>query len=432
MYGSGYRFLAWCAFVLAICAAGCNGPRYQRDTSAKSSEPVPQPTAVRVVSPKPVSAADASAPISGIVRSKQQVAVAFQVSGSVAEVPVQLGDPVKRGALLAALDKTLFQAQRDQAAGALAQAKAQLDLANAGSRPEEIAAAQAQVDSAQAVVDKAQADYTRAKQLFEQGVIPKQTLEAAYTGLVQAQKALDAATQLLQIAKQGARAEEKQMAEAVVQTAQAALAQAEAQLSFAELKAPFDGSITMRNIEPGQVISAGLPALELADLETLEVLAQIPETRFSEVKLQQAATVTFPVMPQIKLSANISEIAPKADQATRAFALKLKLKDAPHEVLPGMVALVQFQAAELTKGLSIPRRCLIADSVFVVDGDKAFKREIKILADEGNDVVVSGLATSDQVVLNGQDYIKDGETVRVVEGLGMERLVELGESGQTE
>jgi multidrug efflux pump subunit AcrA (membrane-fusion protein) len=429
--GSGFRLLALAALVFGFCATGCNGPRYQRDTSTKTSEPIPQPTAVRVVSPKPVNAADFSAPLSGIVKSKQQVAVAFQVSGSVESVPVNIGDPVKRGTVIAVLDKTLFQAQRDQAAGALAQAKAQLDLANAGSRPEEILALQAQVDSAQAVVEKAQADYDRAQKLFAEGVIPKQTLDAAYTGLVQAQKALEAATQQLNIAKHGARDEEKRLAEAAVQTAQAALAQADAQLSFADLKAPFNGTITLRNIEPGQVISAGLPVLELADLGALEILTQIPEARFAEIKLQQAATITLPVMPQLSLSAIVSEVAPKADQATRAFTMKLKLKNAPREVLPGMVALVQFQSPGLSAGLCIPRRCLIDDSVYVVSGDKAAKRKVQILADQGNDVVVAGLAASDQVVLNGQDFIKDGETVRVVEGLGMERLVELGESGQT-
>lgn len=419
------------ALVALLILAGCNGPRYKRqETTAApagtaSTAATQQLTAVRVVSPQPAADVAAATPLSATLRSAQQVMLAFQVSGQVAQVLKNAGDKVQTGDVLAELDKQLFQAQRDQAAGALAQAQAQLDLTLAGARPEEIAMAQSQVDSAQAVVEKAQADCDRAKKLYEQGVVPKQQLETAETGLKQAQEALKAAQRQLEIAKQGAREEEKQLARAAVQTAQAALRQAEAQLAYATLHAPFTGAVSMRQLEPGQVVAAGMPVFEVANLAQLEAEAAIPEGQFAEITVGQQVKVTFPALPGISAGGTVASIAPRADPATRGFSVKVKLLKAPAEVLPGMVALLSFPVAKAESGLSIPRRCVVDGKVFVVQQGVARQQLVKVIGDKGDNVLVTGLSPDADVVVNGQEYLKDGEQVRIVDAMAMDDLTNL-------
>lgn len=432
--------------LLAGLGSSCNGPRYQRHDTASSERGLvvrsstgsdaaagsdstaaggaAQLTAVRVVSPQPASA-QAAAPLSATLRSTQQALVAFQVGGQVASVTRKLGDKVKAGDVLAQLDTQLFEAQRDQAAGALAQAQAQLELTLAGARPEEVAMAQSAVDSAQAVVDKAQADYDRARKLYDSGVIAKQQLDAAETGLKQAKEGLKAAQRQLEIAKQGAREEEKQLARAAVQTAQAALTQAETQLAYATLKAPFAGAVSMRQLEPGQVIGAGMPVFEVANLDQLEAETALPEGQYTNIAVGQHVQLGFPALPKVSVGGMVDSVAPRADAATRGFSVKVKLDKTPAGVLPGMVALIKLPADEKQAGLTIPRRCIVNGKVFVVESDTVHERAVQVLADQGDEVSVEGLKENEQVVLNGQEYLKDGDQVRVVDALAMDDLTTL-------
>lgn len=413
---------------MLVLVVACNGPRYKRVTE---TEPAPSPvaeswvTAVRVIHPRPANEMSTGQTLSATIKAQKQALLAFQVSGQVATVLVEQGDRVKADDVLAELDKQLFQAQRDQAASLLAQAQAQLDLTLSGGRPEEIAMAQAQVDSAQAQLDKAKADYERALRLYEQGVIPKQQLDAAETGLKQCEQALKAAQQQLALAKQGAREDEKRIAQAAVQAAQASLAQAETQLEYATLRAPFAGSISMRQLESGQVAAAGLPVFEIADTKVLEAQSEVPEDSLASLAPGAQAKLSFPALPGLTVLAEVTSIAPRANPATRGFAITLLLKEPPAQVLPGMIAVLDFSTKLPAEGMVIPRRCLADGYVYVAESSTARKRAVEVIQDLGEDVVVKGLQSSDQIISSGQEYLEDGASIRIVDALGIDDLTTL-------
>ncbi|MBN2081707.1 efflux RND transporter periplasmic adaptor subunit [bacterium] len=408
---------------LLLCAAtGCNGPRWQKQTDEATNH---QATPVRVTRPQPADSVELAAPLSGVVRATGQTQLAFQLNGLVTDVLVAEGQAVSQGQVLARLDSRLFAAQQEQAAGALAQAQAQLDLALSGTRAEQVAQAEAQVKSAEAQYAQAQADYERAQQLYQSGVMAKQALDAAAAGHEQARQALNAAQEQLAMARKGPRDEEIAQARAGVQQASGALNQAATQLDYATLTAPTAGVIVMRKLEPGLIVSSGTPVFELANLDELEVWTEVPESDLPRINTGDPATITFPAAPDVRVAAEIISIAPSAQAATRGFPVKLRLLEEQANVVPGMVAQINLAFAESPGGLVIPQRCLVDHGVYVVEDGRAVWRKLEVLLDIGESVFVDGLEPADQVIVNGQHLVSDGGAVTVVDALAIEELTRL-------
>jgi len=410
------------ALMPVMLAVGC-GPRYSREK--KDTKSVAAVTPVRVAIPQPSSEVNLAAPRSGVVRAAGQVQVAFQLAGLVESVLIEQGDQVVKGQALATLDRRLFNAQHNQAAGALAQAEAALKMAEDGTRSEEIAAARAQVAALQAQAAQTNADYERAKLLFAEGVISRQSLDAAQSGSEQVTQNLAAAEQQLEMALNGPRPEQLDQARAAVQTAQGTFSQAATQLDYATLKSPTSGTVVLRNLEVGQSVAAGMPVFEIADLDSIEVRTEIPEGDLARVTPGDRAELSFPAIPGLAASGTVRSVSPNAQAATRGFPVIIELDEATTGVIPGMVALISLDYHRPPGGLVIPSRAIIDDSVFVVSGGKATRRSIEVLLDLGERAFVDGLEPDSQVLINGQHFVKDGDSVTVVDALGVEELVRL-------
>lgn len=407
---------------LVLMLAGCNGPRWREQAEVDTG---PVPTAVRVVQPQPANAVALSAPLSGVVKATGQVRVSFQVPGLVKDVLVNEGERVKPEQVLARLDQRLFAAQREQAAGGFAQAEAALTMARNGARPEEIAQAVAQVAAAGARFEQLRADYQRARELFEQGVISRQTLDAAESGYRQAEQALVAAGEQLALARKGPRDEEIAQAEAAVQLARGVLMQAETQLDYATLTAPIAGTVVLRQVEPGMSVCAGTPVFELADITDLEVHTEVPEGDLGKIAVGDTVVTSFPASPEIEASGVVHSIAPNAQFGTRGFPIRVTLVSHGEGVLPGMVAKVSFDYMEPPGGVVIPGRCLLDGAVFVVNGGIARRQPVMVLLDKGERVFVDGLGLDDRVIINGQHLISNGDTVNIVDALAIEEITAL-------
>lgn len=433
------------AVVLAgLLAAGCNGPRYQRQSQAAA----PPPRAVRVFTLQAGADSESAGPLTGTVSAASSRALAFQLGGEVRMVSFELGDEVRAGQLLAELDNRMAAAQLSQAEGALGQAEANLALLRAGSRPEEIAAAQAQLDSARAVETQARADLERAEKLFSAGVIARAQLDQARAAATQASNAAESAAQALAIAQQGARPQQIELAAAAVTSARGAAEAARLQLEHCRLLAPADGAITLRSLEPGQIVVAGQPVGELASSGNLEVHTTVPEGGLQQIAPGQPARIEFPALPGIEATASVLRVSPQADPATRGFPLELSISGGHNQtgaaarlesggqgldlaglaavgVRPGVVAIVHIESPSTPAGLRLPRRCIVDGAVFVVVDGHVERREVQQFSSEDEYVLVSGLQAGEQVLLSGQEYVADGEAVQVVSTLGIDELTGL-------
>lgn len=412
----------FCAVLILLPAAfSCNGPRY----SGKQAEDGPRSTAVRVQSPQPATGETLRAPLSGVVQAAGQVRISFQVAGLVDAVFVDEGDVVRQGQQLAHLDLRPFQATLAQAAGQLASAQAQLDLLEEGTRAEDIATAQAQLESAQAVLARAEADYQRAIELFAQGVIARKDYDAAASGYLQAEKGGEAAREQLRKAQEGPRPQEIEQARGAVESASGSRQLAATQLDYAVLKAPAGGVIVMRQLEAGQVVSAGMPVFELADTGQLEISTEIPESDLAQVSAGDKVHAAFPAVPGFEASATVMSVAPNASRTTRGFPVVLRLQEDAGGVAPGMIALVEFAYMKSPGGMRIPARAVIDGHVLIAQDGKAIEKPVQVLLDEGEYLYVDGLNGTDQLIINGQHYVEDGGAVHIVDSLGIGEISRL-------
>ncbi|MCB1216176.1 efflux RND transporter periplasmic adaptor subunit [bacterium] len=376
-------------------------------------------------SPRSGNEVDFRAPLSGTVQSSAQVQLGFQLSGEVAAVLVEEGEQVKAGQLLARLEDDLYQAQVYQAEGASQQAEAQLRLLQNGSRPQELTQARAAVASAEAALERITRDHERLSLLFAQGVVSRSELDALDMAKRQAEESVVQARQQLALSEEGPRLEQIDLAKGALQASSGGLEMARTQLAHTELRAPISGTVTMRMLEPGQNVLAGSPVIELADLSSLEIRTEIPEGDLAAISPGDMADVSFPASPADQTRATLVTIAPRASALTRAFPVTLVMSSAPEGIVPGMVALVTLGFSENPGGLVIRENAIIDDAVFVARDGRAVRIPVERLADRGGLVFVDGLSTDDQVIVNGQNRLAEGDDVVIVDALGISEITGL-------
>lgn len=243
----------------------------------------------------------------------REARLAFNGSEHLAQVLVEEGDQVTSGQVLARLDTELLQKTLDQAEAQVQARQAQLDKLLAGSRPEEIAAAQAKVEAAQARARAARDTWQRLQTLLKRKLTSAEEVELARANAEAAEAELDAARQNLQLLQAGPRAEDIAAARAEVAAARAARALAAQRLADAVLKAPFDGVVRDRLAEPGEFVTPQNPVLSLARLSPVWVRSYLPEPDLGRVRPGMAASIHTDSYPNKTYRGWVGFISPTAE-----------------------------------------------------------------------------------------------------------------------
>lgn len=237
----------------------------------------------------------------------------FNDSGRIARIRVEEGATVRRGQKLAELEPERFRDAVAQAQGQLGAARQQLARLEAGSRPQEIAAARAAVDAARATQHNAQATYRRLHGLAARELVAQQSADDALRALQTANAQLDSARQTLSLAVQGPRREDIDAAREQVKAQAAALALARRQLTDATLYAPADGTVQTRILEPGDMASPAQPVLTLAVTHPVWARAYLPERELGQVAPGMRAAIYSDSFPGQSFPAWIGYISPTAE-----------------------------------------------------------------------------------------------------------------------
>ena len=246
------------------------------------------------------------------------VDLAPKVTGRVIEVRVREGERVKAGDLLVRFDlgETALTVDRDQSSVSSAEARVR-DL-EAGTRSNEIAAAEAEVRDRRAAIELAQKELERQQFLLSRKVGTERDLDRAKTDLDRAQAVLSASESQLKLLREGSRQWQIEQARDEVKRARAQLAQSKTVVSEAELRAPADGIVIHRFIEPGQLVAGGQTGITLAFTNRLYVRAFIPEPRLGLVKQGQTAEVVVDAFKDRTFKAKVAEIASDAEFTPKA------------------------------------------------------------------------------------------------------------------
>ncbi|MBI3568833.1 MAG: HlyD family efflux transporter periplasmic adaptor subunit [Gemmatimonadetes bacterium] len=294
---------------------------------------------------------------SGTVEATE-ASLGFQLAGRIAAIRAREGDRVKAGDTLAVLDRTELDARHTQAEAQLAAARALLSEMERGPRPEELAQAHEGDSTAAARHADAQRDLDRTQQLLRGGAVSQEAADKARLALDVARSQREQAAQQLQLVKQGPRAERVAAQRAAVAQAEAMVRQATAQLANAVVVAPFDGVVTTRHREPGEIVAPGAPVLTLANLGDRWVRIYIAENRLGAIRMGEPATITTDTYADRSYAGEVAFIASEAEFTPRnvqttdervklVYAVKVRITNDTANVLkPGMPADVALHAAK--------------------------------------------------------------------------------------
>ncbi|RME95835.1 MAG: efflux RND transporter periplasmic adaptor subunit [Verrucomicrobia bacterium] len=334
------RFGWWSA--LGLLAAGCH---HQPPPPEGAPElPVAE---VRLAQVQPLARA-ASEVVLGVVRPKLQATLEAKVSGRIEQLPVEVGQHVRKGDLIAALGVQEMQAKLDQA---------------------------------QAVLQQARRDLERYRQLLQEEAVTQAEYDAV---------------------------------EARHRVAEAAVQEARTMLDYAQVRAPFDGVITRKHAEQGDLAAPGRPIVTIEATDVYRLETDVPETLVSLVKLGDKVAVEIPAIGQ-RLQGVVAEIAPAADPGSRTFRVKLDLPPTPG-LLSGQfgrafIPLPQADSLQVPAGAVVRRGQL--ELVFVVTNNVARMRVVKTGRRWGDRCeILAGLQEGETVVSEGADRLRDGQRVQ--------------------
>ncbi len=235
--------------------------------------------------------------------------------------------------------------------------------------------------------------------------------EQAKALLDQAQRDLARQEQL--IANKATSQQELDAAAARTKVGAAGLSEAETMLGYARVTAPFDGVVTRKLADVGDLAMPGKPLLEIEAPTVLRFETDLPESLLNRIQLGATLAITIPSLPK-PLAATVSEISPVADALSRTFLVKLDLPDAAG-LRPGQFGRVAVPVVE-AKLLLVPRQAVLKrgqiEAVFVVRDSRALLRLVKTGKLLGEKLeILSGLEPGDPVVTGDAALLTDGQPV---------------------
>ncbi len=370
----------------------------------------------------------------GYIVPHHKINVNSKVTGRVKWIGVEKGDKVKEGQILVKLEDDEFRAQYQQAKGAADSARAYLEELQHGSRPEEIAQAQHNLDEARATFANDKLNLDRTRELYGQGVVSKQSLDDAIAKYDSDQQRVNSLEKAFQLSKIGPRAEE-------IARAQGQLAQAEGQASYAKslldatiIRAPVSGTILERTAEKGELITAQFASsaeggpqgsvVSLADLNDIQADLDIAQDDFAKLTPKQKAVVNVDAFPDLHWDGVIAEVSPEANRQKATIEVKVQILNPDSHLRPEMNTTVHFIADEnktssptQSAGAYVPSAALRdADGqkyVLLAFNNKAMKRDVKILSQRSGGALVSGLNGGETVITTAPEGLKDGDKIKI-------------------
>jgi RND family efflux transporter MFP subunit len=384
---SVHRWLTW---LTAFAAAGCAG---QSDAPLKQTV---SPIDVRVAQAerKPLTTTFEAG---GVIRAQTTAQVMSRIVAPVIEVRIRPGDRVKRGETVVLLDDRDLVARHTQAAAALA-------AAQNGRR-----SADANRDAAEAALTLAKIHHGRVQGLRDRNSATPAELDRATADL----RAADGTTR--------AAAARSAEAAASVEAAEAAARAAAVNASYSTITAPFDGLVTAKLTEPGNMVSPGMPLLTIESVDAFRLEVQVDEARVRSLRPGDTVAVEVEGAGEDRsMTGKIVEIAHEIDAAAHSFTVKVAIPPDP-SLRSGMFARARFPA-DVRTVLNVPSATVVRRGqlslVFVVDGEeRARLRAVTTGARTEDGVeILAGLSQGERVVVAPPPTLVDAMEVRLLGG----------------
>ena len=281
-----------------------------------------------------------------------QINVSSKIPGRIDHILVKEGEQVQAGQVLVQISTPEIDAKLQQVEALKAAAQAQDAKANTGARKEEIQAAYNMWQQAKAGADFAKKTYARVENLYNEKVIPAQQKDEAYAKYTAAQEMEKAAHATYQMAKSGARSEDKAAALAVFNQAKGAVEEVLIYKGEGEVKSPQNGEVYTIMPNKGEIVNSGYPIVNLVDLNDVWVNFNIREDLMNKFKMNTKFQAKIPALGNQEIELEVQYIAVQGDYATwsatkakgdfdmKTFLIKAYPTQKVEGLRPGMSALV--------------------------------------------------------------------------------------------
>jgi macrolide-specific efflux system membrane fusion protein len=346
-----------------------------------------------------------------------EVRLGARIPGKVEHLRANIGDFVKKGQIIAELEK-------DELKGAVEKRRAELDgaLVNLAATkalgPIEIQKAEAEWGRLNAIHDLEAAEYERQEALFKDNLTSKQILDQAREELLVARKDLEASLKTLELIKNRFNEDLKRL-NAEVGSARAAVKIAEVELSYATLRAPISGIIASVSTQEGETVAVGLSAptfVTIIDLDRLQVETYVDEVDIGKIKVGQNAAFSVEAFPSIEIEGEVVGIFPKAILRENVvfYSVVVKSLKSPSVTLrPEMTANVSIFLESRKDVLLVPAKSVKKSEglnfVFVLEKGKPVRREVRVGWKQGQLIeILEGLEEGDEVLEYHGDWEEEG------------------------
>ncbi|HXW08470.1 MAG TPA: efflux RND transporter periplasmic adaptor subunit [Vicinamibacterales bacterium] len=323
------------------------------------------------------------------------VEVVPKVNGRVQGINVRLGDSVRRGQTIAKIEDFEIQEQVRQAAASYQ-------------------VAQAQIRQREADLKLAKTNLDRSRSLYERELLPQQTFDDTEARYQAALAQLD-------------------LARAQFEQARARLDELKITLSNTVITSPVNGFVGKRLVDPGAFVGPNSPIVQVVDLQTVRMVANMVERDVSRVSAGTAAAVEVDAFPGEQFKGRVSRVAPVFDPATRTAEMEIEVPNPGFRLKPGMYARVQLTVDTRPNALAVPRNALIdfegRQGVFVAEPAAAGTGgpapasnagpaplvakfvAVQVGIRDGEHIEVTGLPDGAQIITTGAGALRDGDRI---------------------
>jgi RND family efflux transporter MFP subunit len=364
----------------------------------------PEPLAVKVAMAEE-RRTDRSILVTGSLLPDEIVTVVSEVPGKIVSVKVDFGQNVRRGDILAEMDKTEYQLQVDRSKAALAQGLARLGLtaADGDKTPENTPA----MRQAWAQVEDAKFKFENAKKLVKSGDIS----EERFTELEKLHGA--------RMASYEAAKDEMRTQWASLDALRADIKLMEKKVRDTTIRAPFDGSISERKVAPGQYVKDNVALATIVKTFPIRLRLEVPESAAGFVRVGTALEFTTDAAMGRKFQATVRELNPALNEQSRTLMAEARLNTADAQLRPGMFVQVRLILERGVQAVVVPKAAVHSvaglTKVFVVQNGKVAERRVPPgeMLQEWMEVPADVIKPGEQVVITNLPLLSNGVEVTV-------------------
>ena len=302
----------------------------------------------------------------GTLNADEEVTVSSEVDGIIRQIKVEEGSLVNKGSLLIEINEIDYMLDSKRSEAALKQAEANLD--------------------------NAQAEYKRQEALYKEELVTKQQFDDITTKVALAKAALDGAKATLAISRE--------------------------KLTRTKIYSPLNGAVKEKKVSVGDYVRNGTPLLQLIRVNPLKLNFTVSEKDAASIKIGQEVAFSVDSYPAKQFKGKVSLFYPNVEEKTRTLQAEALVNNSDRLLKPGFFARTLIYTSAPREVVLAPITALLYDNsvirIFVVEGNKARERVIKIGGKYGESVeVLEGLKELEQIVVVGQNNLSEGVKINV-------------------